>query len=473
MDWKEYERQIEQEFRQAYPHAQIRYDAKVVGKFSKVERQIDLLIEDQASDFSFRIVVDAKHRGRKIDVNDIEAFIGLARDVEAHTALMIALEGYSEAAVNRAHNDDLDIILDVLNFDELRQWQGLAAVPYSGDRGVSIAAPFGWIVDATQRPGMVATLYQRGRTFEEAVECKEFMYVNFWNKRNDEINTLDRLLEHQKTYMLASDPEAEIAVIEESLNHRVGTKTLIRRFKKKTYPTPEFTGFVDFEQFICMCVLFTPESLERKNLRKLRFILRDAFPLKVHHDHTAEIKAAEDELQKSVSIEEKSQILARMGFWSREMGDLLASKRLLQESLSLEPNHYYTLNQLRATLIEIGDKKAMLEGIRQLLRIDPHNPTVFSDSLAYMRSGVVECADTLALFEELQRDYPEDRLVQANCDFYSGQLLIATDSVKARKHFLRALALFRRLFPRRHEVFSALKSGLKQLPRNKRPRQDR
>jgi hypothetical protein len=67
LDWKQYEREITDQFRETYPKARITPDAKLPGKFSKVERQIDLLIEEQASDFSFRIIVDAKRRGRKID----------------------------------------------------------------------------------------------------------------------------------------------------------------------------------------------------------------------------------------------------------------------------------------------------------------------------------------------------------------------------------------------------------------------
>jgi hypothetical protein len=280
-DWQRYEREIEEEFRQAYPSAQITHNAKLIGKFSKVERQIDLLIEEHPSDFSFRIVVDAKCRGRKIDVKDVEAFIGLTRDVEAHTGMMVALEGYTAAAVNRAHNDDLDIILDVLNMEELKAFQGFAALPYSGDRGVSIAAPFGWIIDATQRPGMLASLYERGISFEDAVRNNEFMYVSFWDKRNTEVNSLEALLKYQDGYMLEESPDAEILLLEKARNRRMGGETRIRRFKKKTYPTPEYTGFVDFETFIFMCVLFTPEHLERKNLRKLRFVIGDAFPMAV------------------------------------------------------------------------------------------------------------------------------------------------------------------------------------------------
>lgn len=468
MDWKQYEHEIEEQFRANYPSAEITPNAKLVGKFSKVERQIDLLIEERASDFAFRIVVDAKHRGRKIDVSDVEAFIGLTRDIEAHTGMMVALEGYTPAAVNRAHNDDLDIILDVLNLDELRAFQGFAAIPYAGDRGVSMSAPFGWIVDATQRGEMVATLYQRGLAFEEATKNHEFMYVNFWNKRNDDVNSIEALLKFQQSYMLRGDPNGEILILEEGRNQRTGARTLIRRFKKKSYPTPEYTGFIDFEDFIFMCVLFTPESLERKNLRKLRFILRDAFPMKVTRDYTKQIVAAEEKLKESLPDEERAHLLARLGFWHREMNDLQKSKQALDESVSLIPNQHYAQQQLRATLIRLGDRDAILRAMEKLLRLDPHNPTVFDECIAYTSRGGVDYSDLLALLEGLRKDYAQDKLVQGNCDFYAGQLTIASDPAAARSRILAARAAFREIFTRDHQVFAAIRFALRHLSNAKR-----
>jgi Restriction endonuclease len=362
VDWQGYEREIEEQFRTTYPSAEITPNAKLLGKFSKVERQIDLLIEEQASDFAFRIVIDAKYRGRKIDVGDVEAFIGLTRDVEAHTGMMVALEGYTPAAVNRAHNDDLDIILDVLNLDELRAFQGPTAIPYSGEHGVSIAAPFGWVMDATRRPNMLASIYQRGRTFEEAVRFDEWMYVNFWKKKGDLVDSLESLLTYQSGYMLLEPTGSEIKIIEEGKNQRTGARTMIRRYRKAGYPAPEYTGFVDFDEFVFMCVLFTPGPLERKNLRKLRFILRDAFPMSVTHDHKARIAAAEEKLKETLPPEERAGLLARMGLWYREMRNLGESKRVPEESLSLVPNNHFALQELRRTLIEIGDRDGMAGG---------------------------------------------------------------------------------------------------------------
>jgi tetratricopeptide (TPR) repeat protein len=467
VDWQGYEREIAEQFRTNYPSADITPNAKLVGKFSKVERQIDLLVEGRASDFAFRIVIDAKYRGRRIDVGDVEAFIGLTRDVEAHTGMMVALEGYTPAAVNRAHNDDLDIILDVLNLDELKAFQGPTAIPYSGEYGVSIAAPFGWVMDATKRPHMLASIYERGKTFEEAVRSDEWMYVNFWKKKGDPINSIENLLTYQSAYMLSEPSGSEIQITEEGKNQRTGARTIIRCFRKKAYPAPEYTGFVDFDDFVFMCVLFTPEPLERKNLRKLRFILRDAAPMSVTHDHKARITAAEDKLKGTLPIEERAGLLARMGLWHREMRNLQESKRVLEESLSLMPNNYYALEELRSTLIRIGDKDAALKAMGKLVRLDPHNPTVFDDCIAYASGGPVTKSDVLSILHGLSNDYPDDDLVQANCDFYSGKILIETDPASAREHLVAAEQGFRKLFPPEHQVFAAVQSGLAEVSRNR------
>jgi tetratricopeptide (TPR) repeat protein len=462
-DWQKYEREIEEQFREAYPSARITRDAKLVGKFSKVERQIDLLIEEQASDFAFRIIVDAKHRGRKIDVGDVESFLGLTRDVEAHTGMMVALEGYTPAAINRAHYDNLDVILDVLNFDELKAFQGRAAIPYAGECGVSIAAPFGWVVDATRRSPGLAKLYQRGLSFEEALRNDEWMYINFWNKKNHpEVNSLDALLKYQEAYILKGSPDAEIRLSEGAPNQRVGAKTLVRRLKIKTHPAPEYTGFVDFENFIFMCVLFTPEQLERKNLRKLHFLLRDAFPMTVTYDHTALIRDAKEKLKELSSDRQRAWLLSKIGWWYEEMGRLQDARESLEKSLALVPG-YETVKQLLATLTKLDDKNATLELMGRLLRLYPHNPTVFDDCIMYAGRSTVGSADLLDLFETLGRNYPDDQLVQANCNFYAAKILLETDPESARNRLTTAQSEFRKLFPRGHQVFAELRSTLRQL----------
>lgn len=284
MDWKEYEQKIEAHVRSQYPSAHITANAKLQGKFSKVERQIDLLIEQQVCDLPFRIVIDAKYRGRKIDVKDVEEFLGLVRDVGAHKALMVSPEGYTDAAIQRASADDADVILDVLNFSELQRFQGFGAFPYAGQYAVALPAPFGWVIDITQGRGALAWLYQQGLTFEEATKSGEFMYVNLWEKKEG-VADLETLYKFQEGYLRKNPHLLSIAFMEGV--SRKNAKTAIRAvvYDASTRPglrdETEYTGFVDFDGFIFMCVLFTRIDLAEKNLSKLRFVMRKVLPIRV------------------------------------------------------------------------------------------------------------------------------------------------------------------------------------------------
>jgi len=282
MDWKDYEGEIVAHLRECYPNAKITSDARILGRFSKVERQIDLLIEEQASDFSFRIVIDAKFRGRRIDLNDVESFLGFIGDVGAHTGMMIALEGYTPAALSRAYYDDLDIVLDVLNFDDLMAFQGFAAFPYSGDHGACIGAPLGWVIDGTLREGMLASLYERGRSFDEALKAMEWMYISFC-KKDETMPDLAAVVKHQEAYLSKGLPGRKVTYLDGVRNQVSGADTLIRKLAVSADGILEYTGFVDFPDFVFLCVLFTPVHSEPSNLRKLRFVIRGAFQISVSH----------------------------------------------------------------------------------------------------------------------------------------------------------------------------------------------
>ena len=109
----------------------------------------------------------------------------------------------------------------------------------------------------------------------------------------------------------------------------------------------------------------------------------------------------------------------------------------------------------------------MLDAMGKLVRIDPHNPTAFDECIGYASGGPVTKSDVLAILNGLANDYPNDDLVQANCDFYSGKILIETDPVSAREHLVAAEQGFRKLFPPEHQVFAAVQSGLAEVSRNR------
>jgi hypothetical protein len=280
MDWKEYEREIAEHFRAEYPSASIKPNARLTGTLSGVPRQIDLLIEEIACDMTIRIVVDAKWRNHKIDVKEVEEFLGLAKDVSAHKAVLIAPEGYTDAALKRAQQDDADLLLDVLNFKELKEYQGLGAIPYSGTNGAVIQPPLGWVADGTQGHGALAWMYERGLTLDDAFKRMEYMYVNFWTRKG-EATDIAALCRYQEKYLRSGPKEVEDIKMLAS-PFRGDAETAVRKVTFKAHPElVEITGFVKFDSFIYMCVLFTSIELEERNLAKLRFVMRKVFSMKV------------------------------------------------------------------------------------------------------------------------------------------------------------------------------------------------
>lgn len=283
MTWKDYELEIHDSFKEMFPDADITHNVTVTGRYSKVERQVDILIEDYVAGSRIRIVVDGKFFSKKIDVKDVEMFIGMLNDCEANKGLLITQEGYSKAAIARAYNDPIDIELDILNFKDLQTFQDIGAIPFSGKYGVLLPAPFGWIIDATRREGVLATLYQRGLTIEQAGESKEWMYVNIRSKDN-EIKTLDDFLEFQKKNTLAHFPKAKFCTMPTVKRDKAVIK--LREIDIESYPTKEYTGFVEFDDFIFFCVLFTPEELRKKNIRKLESILQKVCPIHINQNES-------------------------------------------------------------------------------------------------------------------------------------------------------------------------------------------
>lgn len=126
---------------------------------------------------------------------------------------------------------------------------------------------------------MLATLYQRGLTLEQARESKEWMYVNIRSKDN-EIKTLDDFLKLQEGYTLKDFSDAKINFLPTVKRDDAIIK--LREIEIKSYPTKEYTGFVDFEDFIFFCVLFTPNELKKRNIKKLESILQRVLPLNVN-----------------------------------------------------------------------------------------------------------------------------------------------------------------------------------------------
>ncbi|SMN02552.1 hypothetical protein SPONN_1297 [uncultured Candidatus Thioglobus sp.] len=280
MDWKTYEKEIFTYFKEQYPDAEITLDIKVIGLYSKVKRQIDILIEQYIAGNRIIIAIDGKYFNKKVDVKAVESYIGMLEDIGAHKGLLISKEGFTEAAYNRAHFGPTEIELDILNFNNIELYQGQVAIPYAGDNGAIVSAPFGWIIDNQKSDNWIATMYQQGSNIHKAMKLSEFMYIQFWD-RNEDGDTLDDLLKLQESNFKKADLNAKIEYL--PTIKRNDAQVMLRAVTISSYPTPEYTGFIEFESSILFCVMFSPENRSRQNIRKLENVLESALPIKVQH----------------------------------------------------------------------------------------------------------------------------------------------------------------------------------------------
>jgi hypothetical protein len=281
MNWREYEKEIYSHFRTEYPEAELTFNAIIRGRYSHTDRQIDILIQDYVAGNRLSIAVDAKYFFQNIDVKDVECFIGMLSDIAVHKGLLITQEGFSKAAIKRAFNDTNDIELDILNFKELKDYHGFLAIPYAGDNCVILPAPFGWVIDIrTNQNNWLALLYQRGLTLEEAQEKSEWMYINFWDREKNS-DSLKDLLKIQEANYSGLDPKIEML----PAIKRKECKTALRKVTIESYPSPEYTGYVEFYDFIFFAVMFSPIEFEKKNIKKLENIMLKIKPGKVKHEN--------------------------------------------------------------------------------------------------------------------------------------------------------------------------------------------
>jgi hypothetical protein len=105
-DWRQYERFVAGLMASfASDNFTVIPNTRLRGCISRVERQIDVLIDAKWDDDTHRrVIVDAKRYKNKIDVKDIETFEGMMKDCSSQYGVIVCPQGYTEAAKRRAQD---------------------------------------------------------------------------------------------------------------------------------------------------------------------------------------------------------------------------------------------------------------------------------------------------------------------------------------------------------------------------------
>ena len=96
-------------------------NAKIRGSVSGTLRQVDVLVDARWSrDADSRIIIDAKHRKRKLDIKDIESFEGMMKDCNAQRGVLVTPAGWTAGAERRAQDA---ITIKLLSIDALDDFE--------------------------------------------------------------------------------------------------------------------------------------------------------------------------------------------------------------------------------------------------------------------------------------------------------------------------------------------------------------
>jgi hypothetical protein len=101
--WRTYEAKVYQEFVRLYPQYEIAFDQRLMGRYSKVKRQADVLVRATVAGNELLGIFDCKHFNQNVDVRTIDSIVGFMDDVGASFGGVVSCRGFSIGARNRAY----------------------------------------------------------------------------------------------------------------------------------------------------------------------------------------------------------------------------------------------------------------------------------------------------------------------------------------------------------------------------------
>lgn len=124
--------------KQLAPKSEVLHNYKMMGRNSKTERQIDVLVRERIGQYEINIIIDCKDYRKAVDVKGVEEFIGLVNDVGAHKGVLVCPGGFTKAAKAVAERLQIDLYTPIDT--DPHKWQASPFMPAPCDfRVASIA----------------------------------------------------------------------------------------------------------------------------------------------------------------------------------------------------------------------------------------------------------------------------------------------------------------------------------------------
>lgn len=270
--WRGYEEAIYKECERVYYGWVVKKNVHLLGRHSKVKRQIDVFVyknEEQLDKTA--IVFEGKYYNKKVDVKGVEEFLSMLNDLNVSYGVLVTTKGYSKAALNRAQYGDERAEADILTLRDLTGFQSQLAIPYSGGFAAIVPAPFGWVIDGRKTQFSSAVLYPRGcKSVEDNPDS--WMYIQFYQK-GDEIRDMRDMVDYQIATSLKYQPDVRQAIVESREDGIVEVSATMGKDIR------EITIYEEFDNGFFSIVLLCHENIETRCRRKLYYVAENSLLL--------------------------------------------------------------------------------------------------------------------------------------------------------------------------------------------------
>jgi hypothetical protein len=125
--WRRFEKLVAEVQQELAPNAVVIHDDHIKGYDSEELRQVDITVKQNIGQYEMLIAIDCKDYKVPVDVKDIEAFIGLVKDIRANKGVMVAANGFTDTARHRGVDAGLNLyrLIDTESHD----WQTYVSIP--------------------------------------------------------------------------------------------------------------------------------------------------------------------------------------------------------------------------------------------------------------------------------------------------------------------------------------------------------
>lgn len=244
------------------PKSLVRHNQKIIGK-SGVERQIDILIEDEVASYKITILVDCKYYSSKVDINDVEEVWGKVDDIRANLGVIISNAGFTEGAIKRANELGRLKLCSILDLE-------------NKDFSVKLSLP---VINEYHRPllsiqigGTASNFSLKGYPKEWLIENKKngkritiyHAFMSMWNddKVSDEVGDHETAFSPDEWWFINADNEkVDFTVLK--VNYEV-----VPRYYYGLVPLIEGKGIMDIQNNVLKTKSFKTDKISIEDVEK-------------------------------------------------------------------------------------------------------------------------------------------------------------------------------------------------------------